>query len=297
MAFNVNSLSTYVEENKGDLIAKSIFGAVTTDYVTIQTGLKGKTAINILDVDVTFQDGSTCGFNPEGNDTFTQRFINPKHVKVDKEWCDKDLLGKYTQYEVVTAATGKELPFEAEILGQLADGVKAGIEEMIWNGFSGNELTGDAGEGFDHIIASEVNAKITGYDGTNAWAKLNEAYLNVSTEILGKEDLMVYASVGFFESLVLELVNANLYHYNPNDKTGEITMPGTGVKIVRCNGMSGVEAVIARKSNMFYGVDLESDSTNIDVWYSKDNKTFRATVEFVIGMQIAFPNEVVAITA
>lgn len=295
MGFNVTALPTYVEENKSELIAKSVFGAVTVDNVTIQTGLKGKTAINILDVDVTFQDGSACGFNASGNDTFSQRFINPKHVKVDKEWCDKDLLNKYTQYEVVTAATGKELPFEAEILGQLADGVKAGIEKMAWEGYAGATTTGDAGEGFANIIANEVSLKET--VGSDLWASLNAAYLKVPAEVLGKEDLKIYASTAYFEGLVLQLVNANLYHYNPNDKAGEITMPGTGVKIVRCPGMdaTAVKAVIARESNMFYGVDLDSDSTDIDVWYSKDNKTFRATVEFVIGMQIAFPNEVVAL--
>lgn len=301
--FNVNSLPEYVEQNKGELIAKTVFGPVTVDNVTIQTGLKGKTAINLIDTDVTFSDGKTCGFNADGETRLSQRYINPKHVKVQNEWCDKDLLGKYAEYEVVSAATGKKLPFEAEIMDQIIKKVQAGIETTIWDGFNGAADTGGEGEGLYSILINEVDTslKTAGYDGTNAWQLVNNAYLKLPTNVLGADDLVLYASVDLFEHLVLELVTKNLYHYNPNDKAGEITMPGTGVKIVRCPGMGAGQhkdlvAVFARKSNVFYGIDLDNDATDIDFWYSKDTRTFRSSIEFVIGMQIAFPEEVSVIT-
>lgn len=302
MAFNVNSLSTYVEEQKSDLIVKSVFGAPTIDNVTIQTGLKGKTSLNLLDVDVTLQDGSTCGFNAQGDDTISQRFINPMHYKVDKEWCDKTLLGKYAQYEVVTAASGKKLPFEAVIMGSLADGVKDEIEKVIWQGHSSASSATAPGAGLTSIlIADAASTTVTGYTGSNAWAKAQETYKKLPANVLSKEDLTGYASPEYFESLVLELINANLYHFNPSDETGVITMPGTGVKIVRTPGLAGnsddVALVFARKSNVFYGVDEATDSTDIDAWYSKDSRAFRATVEFVAGVQVAYPNEVAVLTA
>lgn len=291
MGFNVTALPNYVEQNKGELVAKSVFGATTVDYMTVQTGLKGKTAINILDVDVTFQDGKECGFNPEGEDKLTQRYINPKHIKVDKEWCDKDLLGKYAQYEVITAASGKELPFEAEIMGQLTDGIVEGIEKMVW---SSGAQSADEGAGLLDILSGETVPSVT--KGSKSYmAALQEAYLALPTAVIGKSDLYGYLSPKAFEGLVFEMVNNNMYHYNPNDGDGVITMAGTNVKLVRCNGFddaSGVLGMFARKSNLFYGVDLASDSADIDVWYSKDNRTFRATAEFVVGVQIAFPNEV-----
>lgn len=205
-------------------------------------------------------------------------------------------MGKYAQYEVVTAATGKKLPFEAVIMGSMVDGIKAGIEKQLWQGFSG-AVAGGEGEGLHSIIQNAGSPTTSGYDRTNAWAKLNEAYLKLPTQVLGKDDLVCYASVDFFEHLVLEMIEKNLYHYNPSDENGVINMPGTGIKIIRCEGMDVNEhaAVFARKSNIFYGLDLDDDATDIDLWYSKDNKTFRATAEFVIGVQIAFPDEVSAI--
>lgn len=298
MAFN-SYLPEYVEQNKSELIAKSVFGAPSIDNMTIQTGLKGKTSINLIDVEVALQDGSGCGFEAT-NTKLSQRYINPMHYKVDKAWCDKTLLNTYAQYQVVSAATGKKLPFEAEIMNGLTDGVKAEIEKTIWVGYQGTTI-GDPGEGLATIVldsASGVN-KVTGYTGANSWAKVQETYKALPVEVLGHDDLTGYASPALFEALVLELVNANLYHFNVNDKAGEITMPGTMVKIVRCPGMtnSGVDLMFARKSNVFYGVDLESDSTDIDLWYSQDNREFRATVEFVAGVNVAYPTEIAILTA
>ena len=68
----LDQLKVYVDENKLDLIRKSVLGAKTTDYLNLQTGVIGKTKINLLDTTVQFGDGSACGWNEAGTSTITQ---------------------------------------------------------------------------------------------------------------------------------------------------------------------------------------------------------------------------------
>ena len=52
MSVNLTALTQYVDENKIGLIRKSALGARTLDYVTIQTGVVGPTAVNLLNTSI-----------------------------------------------------------------------------------------------------------------------------------------------------------------------------------------------------------------------------------------------------
>lgn len=295
--FDVSSITGYIENQKGELLAKSQFGAVTVDNVTVQTGVKGPTNLHILDVDVTFQDGSDCGFDAEGDDVLSDRQIAPKAIKVNKSWCDKTLIGTYAQNQIMIGAGKETLPFEEVLMDQVTGGIAEGVEKALWAGVSALNL-----QGYSDIIVADVPSanKVANAAKTNWLAALQSAYTKLPVSVLGKADLVCYMAPAEFEALVIELVNANLYHYNPNDASGEIVMPGTNVKILRTPGMaglaSGVCAVFARKSNLFYGTDTTSDTTDFDFWYSKENREFRLVAEFNLGVQIAFPSEVTYVT-
>lgn len=60
----VTSLPKYVEEHRLPLIGKSVLGAKTAGMLTLQGGLKGETAVNLLATSIAFQDAHACGFNP-----------------------------------------------------------------------------------------------------------------------------------------------------------------------------------------------------------------------------------------
>ena len=69
------------------------------------------------------------------------------------------------------------------------------------------------------------------------------------------------------------------------------------VKIVAVNGLNdtvGADYIVAGSlSNMFYGCDLSDDQEKWDMWYSQDNRTFRLAIEFMAGVQVAFPDMIV----
>ena len=128
----ITSLPKYVEENRLPLISKAVLGAKTPSLLTLQTGVKGETALNLLQTSVVFGDGADCGWDEAGTATLTQRIIKPVIAKVNMAFCDKKLIGKWAQSQVRIAAGLEKLPFEEEFLNSVNDGIKAGIEKMVW---------------------------------------------------------------------------------------------------------------------------------------------------------------------
>ena len=52
MSVNLSGLTTYVEQNTNELIAKASLGAPSIKYFKLQTGVKGQTAINVLNTTI-----------------------------------------------------------------------------------------------------------------------------------------------------------------------------------------------------------------------------------------------------
>ena len=121
MAVNLSALTAYVDEQKIGLIRKSALGAKTLDYVNIQTGVVGPTAINLLNTDIVFGDGSSCGWNEAGTSTVSQRKIVPALLKVNMSFCDKAMAKYFMNYEVNMAAGRANLPFEEAFIGDVVE--------------------------------------------------------------------------------------------------------------------------------------------------------------------------------
>ena len=99
MAYDVSALPSYVEQNRLPLLAAAVLKGKTVEVINRQSGVKGKAALNIVNVDATLQDGASCGFNDGGDDEWSQRVIETVLLKVEKEWCWKDLIGYWNEYE------------------------------------------------------------------------------------------------------------------------------------------------------------------------------------------------------
>lgn len=286
ISYVVSSLPEYVEQRREELIAKSVMGAKTLDYINLQTGVKGPTALNLIDFDITLQDDA-CGWNTAGAATLTQRIIDAKPFRVNMAVCDKNLYGTWAQYQVKVAAgkVASDLPFEQDFVNGVLNGIQERVEELIWQGDAANPGEFD---GFLTILGSATSAT-----GTTKMALISEAYAALPCEVAGKSDVVVFVSCATFRAWMQELVAANLYHYNPgNEGAMEYMLPGTNVRVIAVPGMADNKAVAGRLSNFFYGTDLESDMETFDLWYSKDNREFRIDVSFIAGVQIAYPSEV-----
>lgn len=299
--FIVSSLPAYVQENR-DLLIKNfaLVGEGTRRRISIQSGVKGKAAINFLALDATLQDGASCAFDPLDSLTLTQRYIETAPIKMDGQVCPRTLLQTYAEYLVRVNATEEDLSFEGYIIECIVNEVNKKIEKLIWQGDT-SSLDADLKwiDGFVTIAAAEVllgtttavsiNAGTSAYDGILAvYAAMDEEALERGGEI--------YVSPEIFRAFVQDLVNRNFYHYGgPQEANpGEFFFPGTDCKVVKTYGLKGNLNILGTfAKNLFYGCDVEGDSEDIDIWYSKDTRMVRYEVLWNSGAQIAFPEHAV----
>ena len=289
----ITSLPKYVEENRLPLISKAVLGAKTPSLLTLQTGVKGDTALNLLQTSVVFGDGADCGWDEAGTATLTQRIIKPVIAKVNMAFCDKKLIGKWAQSQVRIAAGLEKLPCEEDFMNGVADGIKAGIEKMVWQGDSANGQSRVECDGFLKLLGADSSViDVTFTSGANVYQRTLQVLDAIPGEVYDKASIFMGAD--YFRSLVQNLVAANLYHYDANDGEMEITLPGTNIKVYGVHGLDGTKKIVAGpRDEMFYGVDFENDEEVFDLFYSKDNREFRLAVEFACGVQYAFGDHMV----
>lgn len=295
----VTSLPDYVNQSSMELKAKSELGARSAGLLTIQTGVNGDTDIHLLTTDVKFQDGSDCGFNAQDTSAITHRRLSPAILKVNTTFCEKKLLGTFAQHQVRVAAGKETLPFEEKFIGGIVGGVNDGVEKLIWQGDS--TATGQTEpDGLIKIMNTDVPTgnTVSFAAGTSAYSAIKDVYSKMPTQVVNKSDARIIVSTSLFRKFIMELVAANLYHYDPanNAETLSYKLPGSNVIVEGVEGLDGADKeyiVGGRLSNFFVGVDLEGDTDTFDFWYSKDDRIFKLAIEFALATQVAFPDEII----
>lgn len=282
MAVNLSGLTTYVEQNANGLIAKASLGAPSIKYFKLQTGVKGQTAINVLNTTITLGNGKACGWTETGESKVSQRVINPWFVKINRSFCDKAMVDYFMNAEVNVAAGRATLPFEEQFVSDVVKGVNEEVEKAVWQGVN---IGGTKYDGLLDILANatKVDAGSTVYD------TVKNVYKAIPASVL--TDSAIFLGVDKYRELVLELVEKNLYNYKTEDNadTFELILPGTATKIIGVPGLNGTDKVAGLPlSETVYGVDMQNDQETFKFWYSDDNQEFRLAINFNGGVQVAF---------
>lgn len=283
----VTGITGYVEEHRSELLSKAMLDGKSRRAFNLMTDVKGPTSLNIMDTNVVFGELS-CGWNESGSTEFSQRKLEPKNLSVNMAFCDKKLLGTYAQYEVKVAAGLEEMPFEEKWTSQILASVNEQVERMIYQGTG----TGASFKGLIPILSAETGTiKVTASTGASAYDYLKEVAKAIPVAV---KRPVILVSTPLYREYMQDLVAANLYHFDPANGENEYKLPGTDIKVIAVDGLNGVENVIAADmNNLFYGVSADEDTDTFDLWYSKDNREFRLAINFIAGVQVAFPNEVV----
>lgn len=292
MAYNVSSLSAYVQDNH-DLLVKNfaLIGGGTRSRISIQTGIKQNANINLLNLTPTLQGGANCNFTAAGDAVLSNRLLETAQIKVNMEFCEKTLLGKYAEYLVKVNAVDNPFPFEEYITNALTDELNKKIEKLIWQGDK-TTYSSDSDlkwiDGFIHILSAEGTQASGTF--TTAYDAILGVYNALPEEVL-EQGAEIYVSPAAFREFMQTMVSKNYFNYNPgNQEFGEFLLPGSDAKIVRTQGLSGTKVVVGTfAQNLVYGCDMENDEEKFDIWFSQDNRTWRVAVEWNSGVQIAFP--------
>jgi hypothetical protein len=98
-----------------------------------------------------------------------------------------------------------------------------------------------------------------------------------------------------FRTYTIALKNSNLFHYQVDVKAdNEFVLPGTTIRVVAVQGLNGTNDVFAmRLSNLFLGTDLLNEEEKFEIFYAKEADQVRFVSEFKMGVNFAFPDEIV----
>jgi len=301
--YDVSGLNAYVDDQREDLIHRSVTEAQTLSYIAIQQGIKGTEDLKLLNDSIVYQTGD-CSMSPSGDTIFTDRQISVETIGYLKRFCQKDLAGFWTQLALRPGAMAedKTLPFEQVLINYLLELHAFELEKLIWQG---NKLTGSGNlafmNGFNQFL-TVANGCVdlnqsgqTQIDATNAFDIFYEAFTETPANIAEGQDFICFTGRENFNFLLKNLVDLNLYHFAPNQigTMSEILLPGTNMRVVKVNGLNGTTKIYTgRASHFYFGTDLSSDFESYDLWYSFDDDVIYLRSKFRAGVQVPFLNQV-----
>jgi hypothetical protein len=312
MAFNVSALADYTEQNEALLVTSSVLGAKTAQLIksagNVMVGVKSSETINIMDTDAIFQSGGSCGFTASGSTTFTQRTVTVGKIKVNEALCPKDLEAKYLQKALPTGSMYDSIPFEQEFSDKKAKRIAAQLETAIWQGdtdsvnvnlnkFNGLVKLIGAASG---VVAANDSTYISGaplssITAANVISIFDGVYKAIPAQVVAADDMTIFCGQDVFRTYTIALKNENMFHYTVDAKAdSEFVLPGTSIKVIAVAGLNGTNKVYAlRLSNLFLGTDLLNEEEKFEIFYAKEADQVRFVSEFKMGVNIAFPDEVV----
>jgi len=312
MAFNVSALADYTEQNEALLVTSSVLGAKTASLIksagNVMVGVKSSETINIMDTDAVFQAGGPCGFNASGSTSFTQRTVTVGKIKVNEALCPKDLEAKYLQKALPTGSMYDSIPFEQEFTDKKAKRIASQLEIALWQGdttsvnvnlnkFDGLvKLVGAASGVVDANTSTFISgAPLSSISAANVVSIFDGIYKAIPAQIVSEDDVHIFCGMDTFRTYTIALKNANMFHYTVDVKAdNEFILPGTTIKVVAVQGLNGTNKIYAmRLSNLFLGTDLLNEEEKFEIFYAKEADQVRFVSEFKMGVNIAFPDEVV----
>lgn len=295
MALNLNGLTQYIEQRRLPLIKEAVLSAKSARLLNMQSDVKWKAALNLVSVAPVLQDGSVCGWSDAGTATLSQRIITAPMIKINQAFCHKDFLKYWTGYEVKVGVGRETLPFEEYFTSLIVEEVKAANEKLIWQGdTTSNDVNLKWTDGLLKLINGDENVITpTIASGSSAYDAIKAVYLAIPEKVLDKAVILVGADV--FRQYMQEIVEKNYYHYPANGMpVEEFVLPGTSTKVIAVNGLNGTNKIVAaRLENLFIGVDMADDAEKFEMWFSKDFNEFRLAIEYNLGVQFAFGDEIV----
>jgi hypothetical protein len=234
-------------------------------------------------------------------------------IKIEEKICPKDLEAYFTQEALKAGSTYEDFgnaDFQMAYLDKKNKRIAAQIETALWQGDTGSATANlNKFNGLQALVATDaINANVSGYvsgapittiTASNVIAATEGIYKAIPVAVLAKGDVKIFVGNDWYRLLILAYRALNLFAYNPQDsQASSFILPGTNVEVVSVNGLNGTgDAYAISLSNMAIAVDLQDEEMNYTMWWSQDNNDVRYRCEFKIGVNCAYPTEVVKFVA
>ncbi len=296
--------SSYSGEFAGKYLSASILSASTLDSgaITILPNIKYKAAMKVG----TFSNlvrSADCDFDATTSGlVLTEKVLTPSELQVNLQICKKELHADWEAAQMGFSAFD-ELPplFSDYVIARVAAEVANATETSIWSGAAGE----GSFDGFKTLLAADATvvdvAKAT-VTSANVIAQLGAIVDAAPSAILGKEDLTLYVSTNIARSYIRSLggFSTNIGANGVDNKGttwyngGELSFEGINIFVAK--GLGDNEAVLAQKSNLFFGTGLLDDRNEVRVIDMSDtdgSQNVRVVMRYTAGVQIGIGSDIV----
>jgi hypothetical protein len=295
--------SSYAGEFAGKYLGAALLSASTLDAgaVTILPNIKYKAAMKVgafsnlvRSADCDF-DATTSGL------TLTEKVLTPTELQINLQICKKNLVSDWEAAQMGFSAFS-ELPplFSDYVISRVAAEVANATETSIWQGAAGEGNF----DGFDALLTADGGADVA--EGTvtsaNVIAELGKIVDAAPSTILGKEDLTLYVSTNIARAYIRALGGfAATIGANGVDNKGTTWYNGgelsfEGINIFVAKGLANNKAVLAQKSNLFFGTGLLDDRNEVKVIDMADldgSQNVRVVMRYTAGVQYGVRGDIV----
>lgn len=296
--------SSYSGEFAGKYLGSALLSAQTLDSgaITILPNIKYKAAMKVG----TFSNlvrSADCDFDATTSGlVLTEKVLTPSELQVNLQICKKELHADWEAAQMGFSAFD-ELPplFSDYVIARVAAEVANATETSIWSGAAGE----GSFDGFKTLLAADATvvdvAKAT-VTSANVIAQLGAIVDAAPSAILGKEDLTLYVSTNIARAYIRALggFTATIGGAGVDNKGttwyngGELSFEGINIFVAK--GLGDNEAVLAQKSNLFFGTGLLDDRNEVRVIDMSDtdgSQNVRVVMRYTAGVQIGIGSDIV----
>jgi hypothetical protein len=300
LSFNVSDLPAFVNQNT-DLMLEKINETTMLGIVEQVVDQQGSFPLNTL-TNTIYVQLDACGFNPSGQTTaFGQDTVVLKNLKTDESLCAKDLRSKYVSQLYKIGADGSTLPFESFIVEGKSKLLAQTVEKLFWLGDTtggvGNLAMVDGVKSFLDGKGSVYIAAATGVTVATAFDKVDLMCMSIPNDIINLSDLKLFVDPIIFRQYVSALKKAALYQGTAFQMTAygnTMMIDGFNVEMIATNALLSTGSMyLTPASNLVFGTDLTSDTTNIKITYYERDETFDVKGRWAQGAGVYFPQFVV----
>ena len=301
MAFTVTS--NYAGKAAGFYISAALKEATSLDHLTVLQNIKYKENLQKV-AGSNLVRNADCNFTDHGTLALTESILTPKNLQINMQTCKDTLLSSWEAETMRAGAMNNNSPkFEDYVMSYFTQHIADAVESSVW---SGAAATNGEFEGFLTATtgAFAVNGNVvqtdntggagTAYTAANIISNLQTIAAAIPSTVYGKEDLRIYMNwktYRLYVSAISALGYVNMYSMN-NDY--EATFEGIKLSVVY--GMPDDKLVAAQVSNLFFGTDLISDTTQVkmlDMSPLDGSENLRFVAKYSGGVQVGIGAEVV----
>ena len=293
-SLTINS-STYAGELALPYINAAILSGDTLakNYVTLKEGVKYKAVLKKLSNAASLvQDGTACDFSQAGELNLDQAVLEVSDLKTNLELCKSEFARDFEAAQTGRGFINDVVPsnFADFLIGYAAAKVGETIEYTIWQGDTGG--TYDAFDGFEKKLKAGLSspAEITWaatLSASTVIANLNAVINALPAALIGSPETKLYmnrATAQFYRQAITALGYMQMYQ-----AADSFNLQFNGYDIYVCPGMSTGTIVAAQPSNLFVGVDANSDFAEVkvvDMSLTDASDNVRMAMRYRVGVQV-----------